>query len=142
MTAIWQGGGSDSIAGERLGPFLGPNERLIWVGRPKAGVILQSTDLLQIPFGLFFLAFALFWEFLALSSSRGAPTFFAFWGLPFIAVGLYVAIGRFFYDSLRRSRTFYGLTNQRVLILRACESMRDMREFRGKQLVMRLRGGA
>jgi hypothetical protein len=119
MKSIEDSGGSDSIAGERLRPFVGPNERLMWAGRPQQGIVLQSSDLLQIPFGLFFLAFALFWEYSVLSIPGGAPTIAALWGLPFVAAGLYLAVGRFFYDALLRSRTSYGLTNHRVLILTA-----------------------
>jgi hypothetical protein len=119
MSSVWHGEGSDSIAGDRLRPFLSTNERPIWAGGPQRGIVLQSTDLLQVPIGLFFLAFALFWEYSVLSIPRGAPTVFALWGLIFVVVGLYLAVGRFFYDALLRSRTSYGLTNHRVLILTA-----------------------
>src|SRR5437899_365791 len=47
----------------------------------------------------------------------GAPFFFKLWGIPFVLVGIYVMIGRFFVDARQRSRTYYGLTDQRVIII-------------------------
>ena len=34
-----------------------------------------------------------------------------------MAIGIYMIIGRFFYDAYRRSKTRYAVSNQRVLIL-------------------------
>jgi hypothetical protein len=39
------------------------------------------------------------------------------WGIPFVLVGLYLIIGRFFADAYLRARTCYGVTDQRVLIV-------------------------
>ena len=39
------------------------------------------------------------------------------WGVPFVLIGLYLIIGRFFADALARRRTIYGLTNERVIII-------------------------
>ena len=44
--------------------------------------------------------------------------FMRLWGLPFLAVGLYLIVGRFFYDAWLRKHLLYGVTNKRVLILR------------------------
>jgi hypothetical protein len=37
-------------------------------------------------------------------------------GVPFVAVGLYMAVGRFFYKHYRQKRTVYGITTQRALV--------------------------
>ncbi len=68
----------------------------------------------MIPFSLMWGGFAVFWEVSALRQS--GPLFFALWGIPFVLVGLYITVGRFFFDSYQRSRTYYGLTDQRVII--------------------------
>ena len=42
----------------------------------------------------------------------------ALFGIPFVFIGLYALVGRFFHDAWRRSRTVYGLTDGRILIAR------------------------
>ena len=92
---------------------LGSGERLLWSGAPRQGVVFQTSDVLAIPFSLLWAGFAVFWETMVL---RKGLFFFALFGIPFVLVGVYITIGRLFYDSLRRSSTFYGLTSDRVII--------------------------
>ena len=94
---------------------LASNEKLLWTGQPRRGLRLRATDALAIPFSLLWCGFAIFWEWSVLK--QGAPGFFALWGIPFVAIGLYVVFGRFFVDALQRARTYYALTDQRALII-------------------------
>jgi hypothetical protein len=98
-------------------PRLLPGERLLWAGRPKTGLLLTAADAFLIPFSLLWGGFAIFWN-VSVWSIR-APTFFRLWGMPFLAVGLYMIAGRFLHGAWLRGRTIYALTDRRILFLRA-----------------------
>jgi hypothetical protein len=98
---------------------LNSSERLIWSGQPGQGLILRGRDVFPLIFGLIWLSFMaafIFWP-----GRRGdnppPPAFLAL----FLGFGLYVTLGRFLIDAWRRRVTHYGLTNERVIILRACD---------------------
>ena len=101
---------TDDVARELM-----PEEKVVWSGAPGKGIKFQSTDLVFIPFSLLWAGFAVFWEATVIRS--GAPVFVALWGIPFVLVGAYITVGRFFFDSYLRSRSRYFLTNRRALIV-------------------------
>lgn len=90
-------------------------EQLLWSGQPRGGLRLLPSDILAIPFSIMWAGFAFFWEWTVVNS--GAPLFFRLWGIPFVLVGIYILVGRFWYDALMRDSTWYGLTNERVIIV-------------------------
>ena len=94
---------------------LEPRERLLWWGQPKPGMRFRSVDWALVPFSLFWGGFAVVWEAIALTN--GAPFFFALFGVPFVVIGIYLIVGRFFHDAWRRARTLYGVTTDRILII-------------------------
>lgn len=96
-----------------LQEYLDRNERLIWTGQPKKGFVFRTADAFLIPFSILWCGFAVFWFVTALMSG-GA--FFALFGVPFVLMGLVFVFGRFFIDARQRAHTFYGLTEDRILI--------------------------
>ena len=99
-----------------LKPWLLPAEHVLWSGRPPRGLRLSAQDAFLIPFSLVWGGFALFWNVGVWAVD--APLLFRLFGLPFLAVGLYLVVGRFFHDAWRRGRILYAVTNRRILFLR------------------------
>jgi len=99
---------------DELEEYLDSGERIIWYGIPKQGLMLQPQDVFLVPFSLLWGGFAFTWEFIVVTSSINL--FFAIWGIPFVLVGIYLIIGRFFVDAYKRKKTIYGITDKRILI--------------------------
>jgi hypothetical protein len=109
--------GMEAGASARFTPFLLPGEKVLWAGAPRGGLALTARDVFLVPFSLLWGGFAIFWEWGALSGK--APFPFALFGVPFVLIGLFLIVGRFFADAWLRSRTSYALTDRRVLIMRS-----------------------
>lgn len=97
-------------------PYLVDGEYIIWKGKPGEKNILNISDILIIPFSLFWCGFAVFWEISVISS--GAPLPFALFGVPFLLVGSYLVFGRFIHTVYKRKRTAYVITNKKIIRIR------------------------
>jgi hypothetical protein len=90
---------------------------------PNPNKIFHSDDWTAIPFSLLWTGFFVFWEADALGVWSGADkhsppsTFMVLWGIPFLLFGQYFVWGRFLFDAWLKRRTYYAVTNRRVLIL-------------------------
>jgi hypothetical protein len=111
----------DPDAALKIQPELLSGESLQWAGRPNPRVIFHRDDWYAIPFSLLWGGFAIFWEAGVLGYwgkvQRGPSTFMAIWGIPFLLIGQYMIWGRFLYDAWLKARTYYAVTNRRVLVL-------------------------
>lgn len=95
-------------------PYLVSGEYVLWRGCPGKGKLLSKSDVFLIPFSIFWCGFAVFWELGVLKNGVGP---FALFGIPFICVGIYIVIGRFFHLAWLRKRTRYVITNLKIIRL-------------------------
>jgi hypothetical protein len=96
-------------------------ERVIWSGQPRQGLMLRGVDAFAIPFALLWTSVPLFGGLASVMGPKGNP-FALLPILPFVLIGLYLLVGRFFVDSAQRRRTYYALTNERILIVSGLSS--------------------
>jgi hypothetical protein len=101
---------------------LAAGETIAWAGQPNRGVIFHKEDLFLLPFSLLWGGFAIFWEggvsgFWDHGSRNGAWIFGMIWGIPFVLIGQYLIWGRFIYDAWLKRRTYYAVTNRRVIVV-------------------------
>lgn len=99
---------------DRIRAELGPGEQVVWSGRPRQGLVLRPFGALAVPFSLLWAGFAVFR--LVSAARSGAPLPFVLFGVPFVAVGAYIVLGRFFVEARQRGNTFYAVTSQRIVI--------------------------
>ena len=92
-----------------------PGERVVWSGRPVAGLLFTPRDAFLVPFSLLWCGFVIFW-IVGVLASGGGP--FALFGVAFLAFGLFFSVGRFVLDATLRANTEYALTDKRILISR------------------------
>jgi hypothetical protein len=97
-------------------PYLLRTERLLWVGRPKRGIVFQASDLFAVPFSVVWTAAAASIAFADFPFQRDLISV----AIPilFVGMGIYFTAGRFVHDLWVRSRLFYAVTDRRVLMLR------------------------
>jgi hypothetical protein len=111
----------DPLAAQKIQPELLPNEKIYWAAMPSRSIIFHSDDWTIIPFTLVWSGFFVFWEREAVDAWRKFPNssdaFMVVWGIPFLCVGVYMLVGRFFHDAWLKRRTYYAATNRRVLIV-------------------------
>src|ERR1700728_3149818 len=84
---------------------LGKGERLLWQGRPRAGIRLRGSDVFLIPFSLLWAGFIVFWETMALfkvPKNNPVGWLFPLFGVPFVLAGFYIVFGRFLLDARSR----------------------------------------
>lgn len=94
-------------------PHLAEDEEVLWMGRPGKGNLFSITDLLVIPFSLAFSAISVyaFWDVVS------AGTTFLVGSICFLfaCCCLYLAFGRFLHVLAQRRRTYYVITDRKVI---------------------------
>ncbi len=90
------------------------DEKILWTGQPKKGFVLTIRDILQILAGLFFIGMGSFFEYGAIQSF---DLFAMIFGLLFLLPGLCMVLGNISSRNYQTKRTYYAVTNQRIIIL-------------------------
>lgn len=98
-----------SAAPDGWASWLDPDERILWQGRPHAGIRIGPQTLLLAAFGLAFAGFALVWMAMA-------PGLMAAFGLIHLAAGLGVVAGAVLWGPFRRRHSVYSLSSRRAFI--------------------------
>jgi hypothetical protein len=94
------------------------DEQILWSGQPDPHRLRTAVDIFLIPFSVLWCAFAIVWEYLAVKQMLdGGSIIWPLWGIPILVIGLYALFGRFIYKQMQRRRTFYAVTNRRVVAL-------------------------
>lgn len=101
---------------QELQKHLDKREQILWAERPKQGILFRASDGCLIPFSLAWGGFAIFWESMVIAMD--APIFMALFGIPFVLIGLYLIVGRFFHDMYIRKNMIYGLSEKKIIIKR------------------------
>lgn len=91
-------------------------EQLLWAGRPIQGFLLRPHDIFLLPWGWIW-AVVIYRDFYYFHFTSNDPLYmqlrFGFW----VLLGLYLFVGRFLIDIRQREVTYYGVTNQRAIIV-------------------------
>lgn len=94
--------------------YLTGDEYILWKGKPEKGGSFSPQNIGLLVFSIFWLGFSLFWESAIFSSD--APFIMKLFGLPFIAIGVYLLYNSLFRSKALRNKTFYVVTNKKLII--------------------------
>lgn len=94
---------------------LSGKEQILWASPPKQGLQFRTSDKYMIPFSLLWCATVVVWEWFTLGMGELGTTM-AWFGVPFMLIGLYLLIGRFFMDAFVRKHIFYAISTKKLLV--------------------------
>ncbi len=122
-----------SMLGHGRDGLLASDEEILWQGQPQGRIIWRDALSMQSVMGLAFGGFAIFWIIGARGSSPEDDAVFAFvfplLGIPFVLIGLWLAVGRLVWDAAMRAGTHYTLTNHHAYIARHMLGRRSLESW-------------
>ena len=98
-----------AIEGELL-----DGEKILWTGQPDPSKIFTAADLFLIPFALFWISMPTMGGVSMLKDGDFSGALFI---VPFLLIGSYLLVGRFFYKSWAKRKTYYAVTDRRVIVI-------------------------
>lgn len=99
-----------------------PGESICWAGQPNTNVIFHKDDVWMIPLALGWSVIPMIGEagvIGALWSGHWSPNgiMFSLFCTPFAIYAQYLIWARFLYAAWKKKRTFYAVTNRRVIVV-------------------------
>lgn len=94
--------------------MLQPGENLLWAGKPEKVRLLGKEDAFLIPFSLVWCGFLT--VMILLTWGKAGNPMFNIFMLPFLAVGLWLLVGRFIAKLVSAKKQRYALTNRRIIL--------------------------
>lgn len=97
-----------------------PGEEILWDGQPRLNRQFSASSIGVSVFGIIWLSFSLFWTITAFTLTRGETGFFGIlfpmFGLPFVAIGVFMVFFAPAKQRIKNRATYYYVTNKRVMI--------------------------
>lgn len=122
--------------------ILEPGETIVWQGRPRASIRWRDLISVQTVMGVFFIVFTTVWLKGAIWMGGSMPggagdmlIIFKLFGAVFLAVGVYMALGRLFVDAFVRARTWYTLSDRAAYIATDVFGQRKLKRYSGADMV-------
>ncbi len=101
-----------------INPHVQRDEHLLWGGRPKQGLLLRASDAVFIPVGLLLTLMTVNSTVsLIMEPEQYVFPWFQIFILLCSLLALYLLFGKFLLDIAQRRKTFYGVTDGRVIIV-------------------------
>jgi hypothetical protein len=94
-------------------PMLREGEMIVWTGKPKNGIRLIESDRIFLPMSIILIGFSGFLDYVMIYYQPGI--FYIIITLTLNLIAVYTSIGRFILSKMRREKTFYCITSQRIL---------------------------
>ncbi len=107
-------GNLSQAAYEAIRAELARGEKILWVGQPDGGIRLTCMDIFLTP--LYLLSAVGLYAQIILSTAT-TPVGSVVSGIPITLFLTYVLFGRYIISSVERKHTYYGVTNQRIIIV-------------------------
>src|ERR1041384_1286075 len=106
---------SNTYSKDKFNALLKEGETILWAGQPIGGIQIRDADIILIPVSIILLGFSVILNYVLIHFE--SDIIFKFIGAGFAVAAIYLGGIRFFLDLMKRRRTFYCITNKRVLVI-------------------------
>ncbi len=90
-------------------------EIILWEGKPMSGFRFRDTDIILIPISIILLGFSVMLNYILIHFE--SDFIFKVIGIALAMLAIYTGGLRFFFNAQKRRRTFYCITNKRILMI-------------------------